>query len=353
MAGERLIARDRQSPARPLRVPWRPLASPSATLRGVIAAVRRVLLAIAWLLVMVVMALGGAGIVAQWSHPAGTTARAELTWRADEEVAPLLNSARGDLESINRQVDRLAVLARGALASLTADDQTPFMAALAEGTATARSIEAASAGLQADLLALPGDAAADSIIYGADTLARRSAMRAALESTGGLGRSWAGLTTGSMAVSGLISLLTGHDLTVAAAAADGRAGSYEAALTTLARATAMLDQATAIRDQLANTSDVSTLDAWLSRNRRYDEALVTLYSALRDSGGIVDEAVRAAYREESAARAGLPPDTRGLVVIVADIGRGGLNQAVIAIEQARGRLNLALQALTPVEGPAS
>jgi hypothetical protein len=63
----------------------------------------------------------------------------------------------------------------------------------------------------------------------------------------------------------------------------------------------------------------------------------------------VSDAVRDAYREESAARAQLPPDTRGLIVIVADIGRGGLNQAVIAIEQARGRLNLALEALAPVD----
>ena len=68
---------------------------------------------------------------------------------------------------------------------------------------------------------------------------------------------------------------------------------------------------------------------------------------------LVNDAVRAAYREESAAREQLPPDTRGLVVIVADIGRGGLNQAVIAIEQARGRLNLALQALAPAEDDAS
>ena len=107
------------------------------------------------------------------------------------------------------------------------------------------------------------------------------------------------------------------------------------------------------RDGLVNTSDVSTLDAWLSRNQRYDAALVALYAALQESGGLVTDKVRDAYREEGAARAILPPDTRGLVLIVADIGRGGLNQAVIAIEQARGRLNLALEALQPVEGPAS
>ena len=38
----------------------------------------------------------------------------------------------------------------------------------------------------------------------------------------------------------------------------------------------------------------------------------------------------------------LPPDTRGLVLIMAEIGRGGMNGAVIAIEQARGQLAEAL-----------
>ncbi|MEO7664424.1 MAG: hypothetical protein ABIV26_04805, partial [Candidatus Limnocylindrales bacterium] len=108
-----------------------------------------------------------------------------------------------------------------------------------------------------------------------------------------------------------------------------------------------------IRDQLANASDVSTLDDWIGRNRRYDEALAALYRALWDANGKVTDAVRSAFTEEGVARAQLPGDTRALVVIVADIGRGGLNQAVIAIEQARGRLNLALEALVPAGSASS
>lgn len=318
-----------------------------------IAAIRRVLLAVTWLIVIVVLALGGAGIVAQWSHPPGTAARAELTWGGDRAVAPSLDAAQANLEVIAGDVDRLSVLARGALAAVAADNQEPFVAALSDGGAIARRIEAASASLRVDLLGLPGALAADSIAYGSEVLARRSAMIDALESTGGLARSWAELTVGSLAASELISLLTDHDLTVAAAAADGRAANYEAALATLGRATELLDDATAIRDQLVNTSDVATLDAWLSRNRRYDAALGELYAAFFESGGLVTDAVREAFREESAAREILPPDTRGLVLIVADIGRGGLNQAVIAIEQARGRLNLALETLASVDGDGS
>ena len=39
----------------------------------------------------------------------------------------------------------------------------------------------------------------------------------------------------------------------------------------------------------------------------------------------------------------LPPDTRGLVVIMAEIGRGGMNGAVITIEEARAKLADALE----------
>jgi hypothetical protein len=207
--------------------------------------------------------------------------------------------------------------------------------------------------LRADLQALPGNSAADAIHYGGDARARRATMLTALEATQGMARSWLNLTIGSQAASNLISLLTEHDLTVAEAAAQGREAEYDQALVTLAGAIAMLGAATDIRDDLLNTTDVETLDSWLSRNRRYDEALTTLYTALRDSGGLVNDAVREAYREEGEARADLPPDLRGLVVIVAEIGRGGLNQAVIAIEQARGRLSLIIEALAPAGADGS
>jgi hypothetical protein len=318
----------------------------------VIAAVRRLALAVAWLLAVIVMSLGSAGIVARWSESPGP-ARAELTWAGDRALAPSLDAAQASLEAIAVDVERLSVLARGALAAIAGEDRGPFLAALTEGGAVAQDIRIDSASLRGAILALPGGAAADAIAYGEPALDHRSALLAALASTEGLARSWATFTAGGVAASGLISLLVQHDATVAAAATEGRAAEYEAALTTIAEATGMLAEATAIRDQLANAADVATLDEWLGRNRRYDAALVTLYTALRDTGGIIDEAAREAYREESVARAALPPDPRGLVVIVADIGRGGLNQAVIAIERARGSLSLALEALAPAVGRAS
>ena len=55
--------------------------------------------------------------------------------------------------------------------------------------------------------------------------------------------------------------------------------------------------------------------------------------------------MRRALAAEEAAKARLPPDTRGLVVIMAEIAQGGMNQAVIAIEEAKGGLDEALGAL--------
>ena len=64
----------------------------------------------------------------------------------------------------------------------------------------------------------------------------------------------------------------------------------------------------------------------------------------RSAGKVTkDDARRGQGRGGRRARA-LPPDTRGLVVIMAEIGRGGMNGAVIAIEEARATLTDALEA---------
>ena len=53
-------------------------------------------------------------------------------------------------------------------------------------------------------------------------------------------------------------------------------------------------------------------------------------------------AARAAFAAERRAYERLPGDTRALIVIMADVAQGGLNQAVISIEVARGELERAV-----------
>ena len=61
-----------------------------------------------------------------------------------------------------------------------------------------------------------------------------------------------------------------------------------------------------------------------------------------EARGRVTDDVRAAFAAEKEARARLPEDMRGLIVIMAEVAQGGLNQAVISIEEARGSLSAAL-----------
>jgi hypothetical protein len=104
-----------------------------------------------------------------------------------------------------------------------------------------------------------------------------------------------------------------------------------------------------------NTVDVSVLDEWIKRNADYDVALRKLYTAISKVGGKVTEATRAAVKAEAEARKRLPPDTRGLVIIMAEIGRGGMNGAVIAIEEARAKLTDAIESgsVSPSPEPES
>ncbi|HEY6014831.1 MAG TPA: hypothetical protein VIU37_12520, partial [Candidatus Limnocylindrales bacterium] len=129
---------------------------------------------------------------------------------------------------------------------------------------------------------------------------------------------------------------------------------YDDALTLLDQADAAIAQARRLRDQLSNTVDVPVLDQWLDRNAAYDKALRELYKVISKVGSRVTDAVRKAIAAEQAAKEKLPPDTRGLVVIMAEIGRGGMNGAVIAIEEARAKLIDAIAAGNPAaSGPGS
>jgi len=170
------------------------------------------------------------------------------------------------------------------------------------------------------------------------TLARYDDASAALAAVDPLRPAWERLTAGAVPATELTGRLLAHDKIAATAIQSGGAGKYAQAITRIDKAAAELVAARAIRDRLAATVDVATLDDWLDRNVVYDTALRDLWDALRRSSGRVTDVVRDAAARERSARALLPPDARALVVILGDVARGGLNQAVIVIEEARGRL---------------
>jgi hypothetical protein len=301
-----------------------------------------ILAAIAWLAIIVVIALGAAGLVSGLDHR--SAARSELTAPGDATVEPLLDAAEADLAALTAQVEALGTQARGALAALNGADPTTAEAAIAEGDRLVADIERRTDELRRDLAAVPYIGSVDVALKISEPMVtRHNALLAALDATAGLDPAWARLSVGSVAAIKMSQLLSEHDRLIVLATEQGRLAKYPAAVKLIDQASAQLTGARTLRDQLASTVDVTVLDEWVKRNADYDVALHKLYEAISRVGNKVTAATRAAVKAEADARARLPPDTRGLVVIMADIGRGGMNGAVITIEEARAKLADALE----------
>jgi hypothetical protein len=299
---------------------------------------RRRSVAVAWLVGAVVVALGAAGIVAALDHIPGGTGRPELTWTADHSVADDMDALSTDLAALADAVGILGGQGRSALAALVGRDTPGLAAALDAGAAQLDAVDAAAARLAARLESIPLTGADRAARHSSGTIARYDAAAAAPAAVEPLRPAWERLTAGVVPATELAGHLLAHDQVAATAIQSGGAGKYPEAIARIDAAAAELAAARTIRDGLAATVDVTTLDQWLDRNGAYDVALRDLWDALRRSGGRVTTAVREAAARERAAREMLPPDARALVVILGDVARGGLNQAVVAIEVARGRL---------------
>ena len=309
------------------------------------ARARRALVALIWLLLVVAIAMGAAGLVSGADHQPGSSARPELTYTRDGEVDAALDAATRDLEALVHEVAALGVQARGALAALNGTDSSTVDAAIAEGSRLLDGMLAQTSAVRRELLGVPYVARTDAgRLVSAARIERQAALVAALDATDGLQDAWVRLTSGSVTATRLSGLLARHDDEVTDAAALGRAARYEDAIERLDDADATVDEARTLRNQLANTVDVTVLDAWLDRLANYDVALRGLYVAYSNVGPRVSDELREAQSAEAAARRELPSDTRGMVVIMAEIGRGGMNGAVVAIEHARGRLTSAIEA---------
>jgi hypothetical protein len=296
----------------------------------------------AWTIVALLIALGSAGIVATMNHTPGTPARAELTAAGDEEVAPALDAATSDLQALSDEVDALAGTARDALSQVVASDESALADSIATGTRRLATVQQLTDQLEASLRAVPSTGDDWALTISSAQHRRFEALASTSGVTAGLESAWASLSGRALGASRISGLLERHDEEAAAAAQSGTQGKYKDALKQLDAADATIVEARKLRDDLAATTDVEMLTAWLDRNADYDAALRSLYAALIKSNARVTDDVRKAFAREQAARAALPGDTKGIVVIMSDIAQGGLNEAVITIEQARGTLSDAL-----------
>lgn len=305
----------------------------------------RILAPIGWLLAVLLIAAGAAGMVAGVDHPPGTPARAELTWETDRAVAPAIDAVARDLTAMSLQVEQLSDAGRRVLVAVAGRDPDALAAALANGTALEAAVVSQARDLHGRLEGLPVGGAYPALTVSPLQLARHKVALEAVDATQGIEAAWAALVTGATIATRLGGLLVEHDAAIAKAAGQGVAQDYVTAVTTLDGAKAVTTQIRALRNQLSLRTNVSTLDQWIQVSATYEEALQALYQAFVASRGRVTQEVARAYAAEQAARARLPPDGRSLVVIMAELSQGGLNQAVIAIDTAGQGLAHALESM--------
>jgi hypothetical protein len=327
-----------------------PKPSPMARLEPAISSAKPAASAAIWVVAAIVIALGAAGLVAAMQPGPDRPVVPGLVYANDAAVATRLDAVEADLQALADDVDALGSKARGALAAMINGTPDTVDAAIAQGDALLAGIAAKSKAIRADLAAVPfvNDPEAD-LHVSPEVRQRYARLIPVPAATDGLDAAWSQLTVGAAAAGRLSAQLAEHDRLVGVAAEQGRAAKYKTAIATLAQAAANIAESRALRDRIVASVDVTVLDQWLDRNETYDKALGGLYKALSSVGGKVTKKVREAIDAEKAARAQLPPDARGLVVIMSDIGQGSLNQAVIAIEGAKADLS---DALEPVEEPS-
>jgi hypothetical protein len=297
----------------------------------------------AWTVLLALLAASGAGLVGETFHPPGSPARAELTWAGDTAIDAQLDVAAAQLETISKDVNQLAEYAKTALTEVTSVDPTRLRTALQDGGAVATRIEQQTKALRTSLVGLPGDGPTAALEFSNPILVRRAAILAATDAAASVATQWQSVTGRAVDAAQVNSLISQHDQTVLAAAQQGVAGKYAAAIPILDDALATIQEIQDLRVRLIASTEDTVLDEWVQRNTAYVTALKKLYAALiKAKNNPLNVEVQAAKREVDIAFANLPPDRRTIIVIVSEVARGGLTQAVLAIEEAHGRIDDAL-----------
>jgi hypothetical protein len=297
----------------------------------------------AWLVAAMVVSLAGAGLAVSADHLPGDTTRPERTWTQDAAFQARIRALGPAFDAVSGDVGTLGDAARTALVDLVARRDDLLSTEIAIGDRLVPSIDAQVTHLNGMLDAVAGSA--PPYLLGDASLSMLSAARAALKTTAPLASQWHSLADQSLPAVGLTGVLQAHDDLVFSAIQQAHAARYSTAVKTLAKAGIELDKAKQTRDALQARADVSTLTTYIDRMSAYDQALAALYTNLQASGGRMTATGERLVANVAAAQKLLPPDTRALVVIMGDIAQAGLNQAAIAIEQARGDLGDAVAAL--------
>ena len=297
---------------------------------------------------LVLIALGGAGLTVAADRQQTPDQRPEVMWAADQAAQPWIATLSTDLTAIDTAATALSKAGRDTLGNVQALDVDKTRSAMSDGDGALATISAAITGLQADRA--QANAHIERWRLGPETSAQMDAVDAAVAAVADLGPQWTRIETRATLVAQLLDDLAQHDSQVFRATTAGRQGQWPDALNDLDAAASSLSDAGTVRDQLAAAATIDTLDDLLSRAGAYDSALRALYQYTGSGGaqsGVQFDTLQGAVQT---AQSALPSDNRALSVIVGEAAGTELSDALASVEHDRGTIN---DALDPSSGGAS
>src|SRR5689334_8036385 len=99
---------------------------------------------------LVLIALGGAGLAVAADREQDPTGRPEVTWAADHAAQPYITALASDLSAMTTDASDLSKAGRDTLGNLQSLDVESVRAAIEDGDAASARIGAALGGLNAD-----------------------------------------------------------------------------------------------------------------------------------------------------------------------------------------------------------
>jgi len=291
---------------------------------------------------LVLIALGGAGLAVAADRVQTPDQRPEVMWAADRGAQPWIATLTTDLTGINTAATALSKAGRDALGNLQGLAVDKVRTAMGDGDGALATISGAIAGLHADQAA--ANAHIERWRLGPETSAQMDALDAAVDAIPDLGSQWSRIKTRATLVTQLLDDLAQHDSQVFRATTAGRQAQWSDALNDLDAAASSLADAGTVLDQLAGAATIDTLDDLLSRDGTYDSALRALYEYIGSGGAQSGDQFDRLQGAVQDAQSALPSDNRALSVIVGEAAGTELSDALAALEHDRGKINDALDA---------
>jgi hypothetical protein len=299
-------------------------------------------------LVLLLIALGGAGLAVAADRAQNPVQRPELTWRADQAAAPWIDDLTAATRPVDEHVTALSEHALNVLANLTTLDVKQVEAEIAAGDEEAARVQESATQLAAvrdQAVAAVPEWRLGQITRG--VFDQFSIAATAAQQVPGY---WSPLTSQARLVTMLITTLSEHDDLVFQATAAGRESRWGDALSLLDQADEKLTEASSVRDELAAQGETGTLDDLLTRYVAYDRALSNLYGYIADTGTTSGPEFEALQKQVDDAQHALPQSNSALTVIVAEVASKPIAEALVNIERAHGDI---LDALAAVEEPTT